>query len=103
MLLAQRRVMLIEIEFMIYFNSQKLFIFAVTNCFVNNLYLETFFGVNYESGLALILLPLNHYNSVLGAFSNLIRTSEIFKPLQYGCCRPHSWPQECHGGRKTIA
>ena len=33
---------------MIYFNPQQIFIFAVTNCLVTNLYLETFFGIIYK-------------------------------------------------------
>ena len=68
--------------------------------FIWKLSLVLFMSKWYLSGFAFILLSLNHCNSDSAAFSSLIRTSEIFKPVQNGCniqnCRPRSLPQECY-------
>ena len=52
--------------------------------FIWKLFLVLFISKLYLSGFAFILLSLNPCNSVSATFSNLIRTAEIFKPVQYG-------------------
>ena len=59
---------------------QQLFIFAVTNCIT--------------AVTAVILLSFSHRNSVSAALCNLIRTSGIFKPVQYGVLLPAQFATE---------
>ena len=68
--------------------------------FVWKLYLVLFISKWYLSGFALFLLSLNHCNSVLATFYNLIRTSKFLNQYSMGCCRPHSLPKERDGGTK---
>ena len=52
--------------------------------FIWKLSLVLFMSKWYLSGFAFILLSLNYCNSFSAAFFNLIRTSEMLKPVQYG-------------------
>ena len=73
---------------MIYFNLQELFNLLILTVslpiFIWKLSLVLFMSKWYLSGFVFILLSLNYYNSFSAAFFNLIRTSEMLKPVQYG-------------------
>ena len=68
-----------------YRNFSYLLILTVSlPIFIWKLSLVLFMSKWYLSGFVFILLSLNYYNRFSAAFFNLIRTSEMLKPVQYG-------------------